>query len=156
KLDPNAPISVGSAYSYTGLDEGYFSFIFLPQGVKPELSIMTVGDTPVDRFASRTGQIESTLCFVPNKVSLLSQLNIGAEKIVHFGWFDIIGKPMLWGMNYSDRFTHNYGIDIILLTILIKLIFYPLSVKSYKSMKQMQKMQPIVAKLKEKYKDVKE
>ena len=93
---------------------------------------------------------------MPNKVSLLKQLNIGAEKIVDFGWFDIIAKPMLWGMNWADTFTHNYGIDIILLTVLIKLIFYPLSVKSYKSMKEMQKMQPIVAKLKEKYKDDKE
>ncbi len=157
KLDPNAPINAGSAYSYAGIDEGYFSFIFLPQGtMKPELLITKVGDTPVDRFISGTGRIDSTLYFVPNKVSLLSQLNIGAEKIVHFGYFDIIGKPMLWGMNYSDKFTHNYGVDIILLTILIKLIFYPLSVKSYKSMKEMQKVQPIVAKLKEKYKDDKE
>src|SRR5208282_105023 len=103
-----------------------------------------------------THAIEHTVRFARSERSLIRQLNIGAKKIVHFGWFDIIGKPMLWGMNYSDRFTHNYGIDIILLTILIKLIFYPLSVKSYKSMKQMQKMQPIVAKLKEKYKDVKE
>jgi YidC/Oxa1 family membrane protein insertase len=59
-------------------------------------------------------------------------------------------------LNLSNRLTHNYGIDIILLTILIKIIFYPLSVKSYKSMKEMQKMQPIISKLKEKYKDDKQ
>ena len=63
---------------------------------------------------------------------------------------------MLWGMNYSNKFTRNYGIDIILLTILIKIIFYPLSLKSYKSMKEMQKMQPVIAKLKEKYKNDRE
>jgi YidC/Oxa1 family membrane protein insertase len=151
-----SPVDVDSTYTYAGLDEGYFSFIFLPQGAKPELLIAKVGDTPVDRFVSRTGQIASTLYFVPNKVSLLKQLNIGAEKIVDFGWFDVIAKPMLWGMNFADTFTHNYGVDIILLTILIKIIFYPLSVKSYKSMKEMQKLQPVVAKLREKYKDDKE
>lgn len=155
KIDPNAPVNVGKAYNYAGFDEGYFSFMFLPQGVKPELQITKSGDIPIARFFF-TGPVSSTLYFVPNKVSLLSQLNIGAEKIVKFGWFDVIGKPMLWGMNYADRFTHNYGVDIILLTILIKIIFYPLSLKSYKSMKEMQKMQPVMAKLREKYKDDKE
>ncbi|HUJ68192.1 MAG TPA: membrane protein insertase YidC [Syntrophorhabdales bacterium] len=155
KLD--SPVNAGTAYSYTGFDEGYFSFIFAPKGAaKPDLLITKSGNTPIDRFIFRNGRMESLLYFVPNKVSILKTLNINAEKIVNFGWFDIIAKPMLWGMNYSDKFTHNYGIDIILLTVLIKIIFYPLSVKSYKSMKQMQKMQPVIAKLREKYKDDKE
>ena len=155
KLD-NA-VNPGAAYSYTGFDEGYFSFIFVPQGAaKPDLLITKVGTTPVDRLILRNGRMESLLYFVPNKVSILRSLDINAEKIVNFGWFDIIAKPMLWGMNYSDKFTRNYGIDIILLTVLIKIIFYPLSLKSYKSMKQMQKMQPVIAKLREKYKDDKE
>lgn len=155
KLDN--PVNAGTAYSYTGFDEGYFSFIFAPKGpAKPDLLITKVSNAPVDRFIFRDGRIESLLYFVPNKVSLLKELNISAEKIVNFGWFDIIAKPMLWGMNYSNKFTHNYGIDIILLTVLIKIIFYPLSLKSYKSMKQMQKMQPVIAKLKEKHKDDRE
>jgi YidC/Oxa1 family membrane protein insertase len=81
---------------------------------------------------------------------------VEAEKIVDFGWFDIIAKPMILGLNWANKVTHNYGIDIILLTILIKIIFYPLSVKSFKSMKEMQKMQPHIQKLKEKYKDDKQ
>ena len=129
----------------------------MPQGAaKPGLFITKTGDTPIDRFALNGGRMESALYFVPNKLSLLKQLNINAEKIVDFGWFDIIAKPMLWGMNWANKFTHNYGIDIILLTILIKIIFYPLSLKSYKSMKEMQKLQPMIAKLREKYKDDKE
>jgi YidC/Oxa1 family membrane protein insertase len=81
---------------------------------------------------------------------------VKAEKIVDFGWFDIVAKPMLWGMNFSNRLTRNYGIDIILLTILIKILFYPLSLKSYKSMKEMQKLQPQIMKLREKYKNDRE
>lgn len=151
------PTVVGKAYNWTGFDEGYFSFIFMPKGtVKPELTITKVNDTPYARFNLAGGNLTSTLYFVPNKLSLLKQLNIHAEKIVDFGWFDILAKPMLWGMNWVNQFTRNYGIDIILLTILIKIIFYPLSVKSYKSMKEMQKMQPVIAKLKEKYKDDKQ
>ena len=115
-----------------------------------------VGDTPIDRLLSPGGNVAATLYFVPNKISLLKGLDFNADKIVDFGWFDIVAKPMLWGMNFSNRLTHNYGIDIILLTILIKVIFYPLSVKSYKSMKNMQKLQPKLAALREKYKNDKE
>ncbi|OPY69470.1 MAG: Membrane protein insertase YidC [Syntrophorhabdaceae bacterium PtaU1.Bin034] len=163
--DLGKQVNANKSYSYAGFDEGYFSFIFLPQGTtKPDLLVTKVVtqldnssvDVPVDRLIFDKNGIDSTLYFVPNKLSLLKELNIHAEKIVDFGWFDIVAKPMLWGMNWANRFTRNYGIDIILLTILIKIIFYPLSVKSYKSMKEMQKLQPMIAKLKEKYKDDKE
>jgi YidC/Oxa1 family membrane protein insertase len=151
------PEEKGSAYQWTGFDEGYFSFIFLPEGqVKPQLQIFKAGDTPVERFLFAGNALQGSLYFVPNKISLLKGLNIHAEKIVDFGWFDVIAKPMLWGMNFANKYTHNYGIDIILLTILIKIVFYPLSLKSYKSMKEMQKLQPIIAKIKEKYKNDKE
>lgn len=154
KLDKS--LNAGTEYQYAGFDEGYFSFIMRPRGVTPGLLVTKVGVTPVDRLLFTTNSIDTTLYFVPNKISLLKQLNIDADKIVNFGWFDIVAKPMLWGMNFSNRFTHNYGIDIILLTILIKIIFYPLSVKSYKSMKNMQKLQPKLAQLREKHKNDKE
>jgi YidC/Oxa1 family membrane protein insertase len=151
------PINKSKSYKWTGFDLGYFSFILAPkETTKPDLLIAKVGDTPIDRLGLLGGRLESDLYFVPNKYSFLSSLNINAEKIVYFGWFDILAKPMLWGMNYANRFTRNYGIDIILLTVLIKILFYPLSLKSYKSMKQMQKLQPVIAKLREKYKDDKE
>jgi YidC/Oxa1 family membrane protein insertase len=151
------PVNRNKSYKYTGFDLGYFSFLIVPkETTKPDLLVARAGDTPIDRLALTNGRLESELYFVPNKYSFLSQLNISAEKIVNFGWFDVIAKPMLWGMNFANRFTHNYGIDIILLTVLIKILFYPLSLKSGKSMKQMQKLQPVIAKLKEKYKDDKE
>ncbi|MGD0229894.1 MAG: membrane protein insertase YidC [Syntrophorhabdales bacterium] len=150
------PVNAGTAYEYAGFDEGYFSFIMAPGDTRPDLLVTKVQDTPVERLISAKGAFDATLYFVPNKISLLKGLNINADKIVNFGWFDIIAKPMLWGMNYANRFTHNYGIDIILLTILIKIIFYPLSLKGYKSMKNMQKLQPKIAQLREKYKNDKE
>ena len=154
KLDKS--VNAGTAYQYAGFDEGYFSFIMQPKGTTPGLLVTKVGITPVDRLLFTNNSIDTTLYFVPNKISLLKELNIDADKIVNFGWFDIVARPMLWGMNFSNRFTHNYGIDIILLTILIKVIFYPLSVKSYKSMKNMQKLQPKLAQLREKHKNDKE
>lgn len=152
------PVVVDQAYSFAGFDDGYFAFMWIP-GPEQKASMTVLAGSnsvPVERIALAGQGATGNLFFGPKKLDILKQLNIGAQKIVDFGWFDIIAKPILLGMNFSNRVTRNYGIDIILLTILIKIIFYPLSVKSYKSMKEMQKLQPIIAKLKEKYKDDRE
>ncbi len=92
----------------------------------------------------------------PKDLSSLKPLDLKLEKSVDFGWFDIIAKPLLITLNFFDRFAHNYGITIILLTVLIKIIFWPLTHKSYHSMKEMQKLQPKLAKIREKHKDDKQ
>jgi len=72
---------------------------------------------------------------------------------VNLGWFDFIAKPLLVGLNIINGFVGNYGLSIIILTIFIKIILWPLSHKSYKSMNQMKKLQPMMSKIREKYKD---
>jgi YidC/Oxa1 family membrane protein insertase len=74
-------------------------------------------------------------------------------KSVDFGWFDVLAKPMLWLLNFFHQYSGNYGVAIILLTVLIKLVFWPITQKGMKSMKNMQKLQPKIAKLKERCKD---
>jgi YidC/Oxa1 family membrane protein insertase len=140
-------------YAYAGFDEGFFAFIWMPvSDSKPTLTILkTDNNIPVMRLYSDKGSISGKLYFGPKESKTLQSLNVKAEKIIDFGWFDIIAKPLILGLNYSNRITRNYGIDIILLTILIKLIFHPLSVKSYRSMKKMQELQPLIKQLKEKY-----
>lgn len=77
-------------------------------------------------------------------------------RVIDFGFFDPIAKPMLFILNLFYAFIPNYGLAIIFLSIGIKVIFWPLTHKSQKSMKEMQKIQPKIAELKEKYKDNKE
>ena len=72
---------------------------------------------------------------------------------VEFGFFDIIAVPILRGLQFFYKYIPNYGVSIILLTLIIRLITFPLQYKSFKSMKKMQKVQPELAKLKEKFKD---
>ncbi len=91
--------------------------------------------------------------FGPKKLTILSTVNYDLGKAINFGWFDVLAKPMLWLLNFFNAYVHNYGIAIILVTILIKLAFWPITQKGMKSMKNMQKLQPKVAKLKEKFKD---
>jgi YidC/Oxa1 family membrane protein insertase len=89
----------------------------------------------------------------PKDEDLLKRLGVGAEKLVDFGWFTIIAKPLLWFLKLTNKVTGNFGIDIIILSILIKIIFIPLTQISMKSMKEMQKVQPEMARLKEQYKN---
>jgi YidC/Oxa1 family membrane protein insertase len=93
------------------------------------------------------------LFYGPKKLTLLNEIGFNLGKIVYFGWFDIIAKPMLYLLNWFYSVAHNYGVAIILVTIILKAIFWPITQKGLKSMKNMQKLQPKVVKLKEKYKD---
>jgi YidC/Oxa1 family membrane protein insertase len=91
--------------------------------------------------------------FGPKKMETLKEAGHDLERIVNFGWFDKLAKPALFLLNFFYGYVGNYGIAIILVTILIKLLFWPIAQKGLKSMKNMQKIQPKMAKLKEKYKD---
>ena len=75
---------------------------------------------------------------------------------VDYGMFSIIARPLMALLKFFYSYVNNYGVAIILLTLIIKIVLWPLSYKSYKSMEQMKKLQPMVVKLREKYKDDKE
>ncbi|MCF6290392.1 MAG: membrane protein insertase YidC [Desulfobacterales bacterium] len=91
--------------------------------------------------------------FGPKKLSTLKQTGHNLERIVNFGWFDKMARPVLYLLNFLYRYVHNYGVAIIMVTVLIKLVLWPISHKGMKSMKNMQAIQPKIAKLREKYKN---
>jgi YidC/Oxa1 family membrane protein insertase len=77
----------------------------------------------------------------------------GLEESVDFGWFGVLSRPMLWVLVKFFDFTGNFGIAIILLTLLMKALTFPLTQKSYVSMQQMKTVAPELKKLQEKYKN---
>lgn len=88
----------------------------------------------------------------PKSLHVLRALDNQLDKAVNFGWFDILAKPCLWLMNQLYRVIPNYGVAIIILTILIKIVLWPLGTKSYRSMSEMKKLQPLMAEIRQKYK----
>jgi YidC/Oxa1 family membrane protein insertase len=92
----------------------------------------------------------------PRDIDILKSLDKKLELAVKFGWFDIIAKPFWYVLRFIHKYIPNYGLAIIILTLLIKILFWPLTFKSYKSMKEMQKLQPHLTKLREKFKDNRE
>ncbi|MDP3481111.1 MAG: membrane protein insertase YidC [Desulfoprunum sp.] len=89
----------------------------------------------------------------PKKLTLLKEIGFNLDKAINFGWFDVVAKPTLWLLNFFHDFFGNYGIAIILVTVLFKAVFWPITQKGMKSMKNMQKLQPKMVKIKEKYKN---
>ena len=92
----------------------------------------------------------------PRDLGILKQFGHNLDRAINFGWTDIIAKPLLYVLRFFYNFIHNYGVAIILLTVLVKILFWPLTHKSYKSMKEMQKLQPRMAKIREKHKNDKQ
>ena len=93
-----------------------------------------------------------TLYAGPKSFTLLQAYGHGLEQMVDYGWFGVLAKPMFWLMKQFYALTKNYGIAIILLTIVVRLLlFYP-SLKSATSMEEMKKIQPQIMALREKYK----
>jgi len=92
----------------------------------------------------------------PKEINTLQEAGHNLSAAVDYGWFTFLAKPLLVGLKWFYSFTHNYGIAIILLTIIIKIVFWPLTQKSYTSMQKMKKIQPKIQQIREKYKDDKE
>src|ERR1700730_2672056 len=75
------------------------------------------------------------------------------DLLIDWGWFYFITKPMFLALDFFYRLFGNFGISILLVTVLVKLLFFPLANKSYASMAKMKSVQPQLAALKERYPD---
>jgi YidC/Oxa1 family membrane protein insertase len=89
----------------------------------------------------------------PRDVDILKSVGQDLDQIVDLGWFAFLARPALWLLKFLYAFIGNYGVAIILVTILQKVAFYPLTTKSMKSMQAMQALQPKVQAIQERYKN---
>ncbi|MCK5836178.1 MAG: membrane protein insertase YidC, partial [Desulfobacula sp.] len=150
---------------WAGYNTQYFMTSVMPkEPLEARLKLSYENDIVTNRFIQKIdrldpgkqGQYDYTYYMGPKSLKLLGQYDNNLKKTINFGFFDIIARPLLIVMNTIHNFIPNYGIAIIILTILIKLIFWPLGTKSYKSMNDMKKVQPLMTELREKYKDDKQ
>lgn len=102
---------------------------------------------------SRESTQEFTVYIGPLDYNIVKGLGAGLESIMNFGWKIIqpISKVVLWMFKFLHGFIPNYGLVIIIFSILVKVILHPLTKKSYQSMQAMQTIQPEMTRLREKY-----
>ena len=115
--------------------------------------ISTISFTPVNLNPGQEVSREAKLYYGPKDLDILKAQGNDLERAIDLGWFSAIAKPLLHILKFLYRYVHNYGIAIIIVTVVLKVLFFPLTYKSYKSMKDMQKIQPKMAELKEKFKN---
>ncbi len=129
-------------------EEGSFKGANLSSGVLKG----TYMTPPISLGFQEQASSRFTLYLGPRELSLLKQLGKQLDLAINFGFFDIIARPMLSALRFFNKYVKNYGVSIIIITILIKILFWPLTHKSYKSMKEMQKLKPLMDKIRQKYK----
>lgn len=100
--------------------------------------------------------VQTTLYAGPKEHKRLLNQAEGMTLTVDYGFLTIIAAPLFWLLQYIHTWVGNWGWAIIILTVLIKLVFYPLSAASYKSMAHMRRMQPKMEAIKERYRDDKQ
>ena len=147
---------------WSGFGYKYFLNAVIPQNnTFATLSLKEAAGVLEQRFSTpkltlEPGQVFTSSCnlyFGPKDIDLLKAHGNNLEGAINLGWFSVIAKPMLHSLKLFYRYLHNYGLAIIVITIILKILFFPLTHKSYKSMKQMQKIQPKMQELKDKFKD---
>ncbi|UOD35730.1 membrane protein insertase YidC [Deferribacteraceae bacterium V6Fe1] len=155
KIDKDIEVKDAEWLGYTSK---YFAFIKVNTDVKNAI-FKKYNDSAIVKSSAeiilnpKSKDEKSFILFVgPKKYDLLSSYGYDLEKSIDFGVFSFLAIPMLKVMNIFYGATKNYGWAIILLTIIIKIITYPLTYKSMSSMKKMKDLQPKMTEIKEKFK----
>ena len=89
----------------------------------------------------------------PQEPTELEKIAPGLELVIDYGWLTVIAVPLFWLLAWLHQWVGNWGVAIILLTVIIKLLFYPLSAASYRSMAKMRVLAPKLQRLKDQYGD---
>jgi YidC/Oxa1 family membrane protein insertase len=154
--------SYSKGLKWSGFADKYFlNAVIINNNAFAALSMKDTAGILEQRFSTAKLTLEPrqvytsscSLYFGPKDIDLLKAQGVNLEGAIDLGWFTVIAKPMLHSLKLFYRYLHNYGLAIILITIILKILFFPLTHKSYKSMKEMQKLQPKMQELKDKFKD---
>lgn len=160
----NGPVTDEGNFSFTAIEDRYFTAAFQTAG--GPLRLVTFSDAvatyPDGKEQPRAGIGVSSpghndfAVFVgPKDIDILRQVNPKLVNVIDWGWFWFLAKPLFYALHYvNNHWVHNYGWAIILVTILINSLLFPLRLSNLKSMKKMQLLQPQIAAINEKYKGI--
>jgi YidC/Oxa1 family membrane protein insertase len=170
-VEKKSPQIVKSKGGWLGITDKYWAATLIPNqaaDLQARFSSSTIGN----RKAYQTDFLGEATALAPGaKISAQNRLFAGAkepnivdnyeralgvknfELLVDWGWFYFITKPMFQGLDYFYRLTGNFGLAILIVTVIIKIVFFPLANKSYASMAKMKKLQPQMEQLRERYGD---
>ena len=156
-------LSKNTKDGWIGLVQHYFVSAWIPEdGLAREFYTKQLSDTifsigSLSHLSTiapgATASVEAKFYAGPQTHRDLTATAPGLEYTVDYGWLTVIASPLFWVLSAIEKLVHNWGVAIIILTMLLKLAFYPLSAASYRSMAQMRELAPRLQSLKEKFGD---
>lgn len=163
--DVNGTVAREGEVLWTALQDKYFISALIPKEVG-QTSAVTVEKEGAQQIrvdlkipADQASQKQFGIYAGPKEYDRLAQIGAGLQESIDFGWFIMgswapvrfVAKPIYFILRFFYQFTHNYGVAIILVTVLVKVLFFPITRKSLSSMKDMAAIQPKVAALRKKF-----
>lgn len=170
KVDDSDKVNRGvwwGGKDWTGIEDRYFAAVFLPEenGAPGRLEtrywkvwhpVQIEGkDTPepVPQIATATSPETSLRVFVgPKDYDLLKKMSPPLHSLVNFGWLEIIADPLFHGMKWLQKYIPNWGWAIVVMTLIINMLLFPLRISSYKTTLKMQRVAPEIKAINERYK----
>ena len=154
---------------WSGIQDRYFAAVFLPPNGSAAGSLETRYwkvprtvkvddkdvDEPVPQIATATSAQPNTALRVyvgPKDYDELKKMNPPLQGLVNFGWLEFVADPLFHGLKWLHKYVQNWGWDIVLLTLILNMILFPLRISSYKSAQKMQRVAPEIKSIQEKYK----
>jgi YidC/Oxa1 family membrane protein insertase len=167
-LDEGDGLSMGGEIDWAGLRSKYFLAMVLAPPEGPSLSAVTLGGEATDSLPSievgvampiAAGVAEHRLYLGPQEYGRLSSLNEGLDQVNQYGWSWIrwmispFGRLIVVIMLWLHQFIPSYGLVIIVFAVLVRIVTWPLTTKSYQSIRAMQELQPDIQRIRERHKE---
>ena len=161
-------------FDFVGIEDLYFATAFLPPAPPPPASLQpdltltgwtfqretttadgkTETETLSQMAAGRAapGPLDLRVYVGPKSIDILKSVRPPLNGLVQFGWWGFIAEPLFYALRWLYRYIPNYGWAIVLITIGINMVMFPLKVKSMRAMQKMQKVAPEIKAIQERYK----
>ncbi len=145
---------------WIGFGDRYFLATLIPNGKSTSRFADQITEQRKDDshlFSIRIGDLSNRLSVKlyggPKKAEVLAEAQPGLERTIDLGWFSFLAFPLLGGLKILYALTHNWGLAIVALTLVLKALFLPLTKASFGSMKAMQALQPEMKEMRERIKE---
>jgi YidC/Oxa1 family membrane protein insertase len=163
-------------FDFVGIEDLYFAAAFLPPAQTPSASPQpgltltgwtfqhdtttgegkteteTLSQMAAGRAAPAADPLDLRVYIGPKSIDILKAVHPPLNSLVQFGWFGFIAEPLFYALRWLYRYIPNYGWAIVLITIAINMVMFPLKIKSMRAMLKMQKVAPEIKAIQERYK----
>jgi YidC/Oxa1 family membrane protein insertase len=159
------PVQLDGPMQYAGIEDQFFTTAFLPDGT--DLSVwhwaqnhnIVDDDKPATELVAQmaagtaaAGPLRMRAYVGPKDLKLLSQQQPSLEELVQFGWFGVIAKPLLFVLQWLHGYIPNYGWAIVLFTLALTVVLFPIRLWTFKSSRKMQVVAPEIKSIQDRYK----